>query len=335
MKERIARILLMSDSHCMVIPHWKQKGQTEKGAVGWIVEFFISIWKLFNFRFFKKALKKAGSMGRFDKVIYCGDLAECVWNERGMITTNDIHAIERFKALIELGIDVRVNDIHYIPGDHELGYILPLSCDPKGGISWRSINNFESLFGPLFSGFSIEDFHFLLLSSSLIIQSVEHLSERERKFIIRLRDNQYNFIRNYFACRKELGTVFLFLHDPDVLEAFHAQVLKYKVLCGGATLKAFCGHMHTEASLEKYQNLGHIARAISTKEKILRWLFNRNEKGKKVMQWAKDNLRRIELFKKYNLQIVPSTAGMMGRGGGFLILNLYSDGSYEIKKHKI
>lgn len=166
----IARILLLSDSHCMVVPPWKQKGQTEKGIAGWIIEFFIAIWKLFNFRFFVKAVEKIGKMGSFDRVIYCGDLAECVYNERGMITDKDIKEMERFKAFIELGISVKREDIYYLPGDHELGYILPLSCDPQGGISRKSICNFQSVFGLLFSAFSIGEFHFLLLSSSLLIQ---------------------------------------------------------------------------------------------------------------------------------------------------------------------
>lgn len=334
MAKLIARILLISDSHCMVVPPWKQKGQTEKGVAGRIVEFFISIWKLFNFHFFTKAIKEIGKMGKFDKVICCGDLAECVYNERGMVTGKDAEEMKRFKAFIELGIDAEIENFHYLPGDHELGYILPLSCDPDGGISWKSIDNFQSVFGPLFSGFTIEKFKFILLCPSLFIQPIDHLSESEKKYIVKLQDNQQNFIWNYFADKKKEGIVFIFMHDPDGLDQFNAIVLNYNVL-RNRKYKALCGHMHAEASLEKYQNLGRIAKAISFKEKCLRWFFNRFEKGKKVIAWAKGNLCRMEIFKKYDLQIVPSTAGMMGRGGGFLVLNLYDDGSYEIEKHKI
>lgn len=334
MKELLARILLMSDSHCMVVPPWKQKGQTEKGLAGWIVEFFISIWKLFNLHFFVKAIEKIGKMGKFDKVIYCGDLAECVYNERGMITGKDLKEMERFKAFIELGIDVKKENIHYLPGDHELGYILPLSCDPEGGISWKSIDNFQSVFGPLFSGFAIEKFSFILLCPSLFIQPIDHLSDDEKKYIFKLRDDQYNFVWNYFADRKKEGIVFLFMHDPDALEQFDAQALNYNVL-RGRKYKAFSGHMHAEESLASYKRLGRIANAQTWLEKFCRWFFNRNKKGRKVMRWAKGNLCRMEIFRKYELQVVPSTAGMMGKGGGFLILNLFDDGSYEIEKHKI
>lgn len=334
MKELLARILLMSDSHCMVVPPWKQKGQTEKGLAGWIVEFFISIWKLFNLHFFVKAIEKIGKMGKFDKIIYCGDLAECVYNERGMITGKDLKEMERFKAFIELGIDVKKENIHYLPGDHELGYILPLSCDPEGGISWKSIDNFQSVFGPLFSGFAIGNFNFLLLSSSLFTQPIGHLSEGERKYVAKLQKDQQNFIWDYFADKKKNGTVFAFMHDPDGTDQFNAVILHYNVL-RNRKYKVLCGHMHAEDSLKKYEALGKIANAKTLKEKAVLWIFNRFKKGRKVMNWAEGNLQRIEIFEKYGLQVVPSTAGMMGRGGGFLILNLFDDGSYEIEKHKI
>ena len=329
MKERIARILLMSDSHCMVVPPWKQKGQTEKGAAGWIVEFFISIWKLFNFRFFKKALKKAGSMGGFDKVIYCGDLAECIYNERGMITSKDVEEMKKLKCLFEQEIEIDPKNVYYLACDHGLGYILPLSCDPEGGMSWKSLDNFQSVFGPLYSTFSICQFHFLLLSSSLLIQPTSHLSVAERKYVSDLQKSQRDFVWEFLGRKNEEKTILVFMHDPDGLDSYLFTLGDYN------NFKAFCGHMHAEDSLKKYEDLGRIANAKTAKEKVMSRIFNHFKKGKKIMNWAEGNLRRMEIFRKYNLQIVPSTAGMMGRGGGFLILNLFDDGSYKIEKHKI
>lgn len=332
MVDLIARILLISDSHCMVVPPWKQKGQTEKGIAGWIVEFFIAIWKLFNFHFFIKAVEKIGKMGSFDRVIYCGDLAECVYNERGMITRKDLKEMERFKAFVELGINVKKENIHYLPGDHELGYILPLSCDPEGGISRKSICNFQSVFGPLFSAFSIGEFHFILLSSSLLIQKSKDAE------LLSLKEDQFKMFDGILEKILEGKDVFLFLHDPDGLQAikshFDTPYLGSYYL-RNKNFHTFCGHMHAESSLKSYENLGRIANARTVKEKFSHWLFSLFKKGRKVMEWAKGNIRRMEIFRKYDLQIIPSTAGMMGKGGGFLILDLYDDGTYSIEKHKI
>lgn len=332
MVNRIARILLLSDSHCMVVPPWKQKGQTDKGFAGRIIEFPIAIWKIFNFHFFVKAIKRVGKMGRFDKIIYCGDLAECVYNERGMKTERDIKEMERFKAHIELGIDVERENIHYLPGDHELGYILPLSSDPGGGVSWKSINNFKSVFGPLFSGFSIRDFHFFLLSSSILMQK-----SKDFKFQ-KLKKEQLRMFDGLLAGIPEGRNVFIFSHDPDGLQEiqghfdtpfFGSYYLRNK------NFHAFCGHMYAESSLAQYEKLGKIANAKTLRENFFHWLPSRFEKGRKVMEWAKANLFRMEIFRKYDLQIVPSTAGMMGKGGGFLILNLFDDGTYFVEKYKI
>lgn len=338
MANLIARILLISDFHWMIVPPWKQKGQTKKGFLGRSIEFFISIWKLFNNNAARKALEKISKMGPFTKVISLGDLAECEWNERGMILPSDVKEFEKLKELIESSTKADREDFHYLAGDHELGYILSLSSDPDGGISWRSVDNFQSVFSPLFAGFTIGKFNFILLCPSLFIQPINHLTASEKKYIRKLQDDQYNFVWNYFADRKKEGIVFTFLHDPDALEQFNAQVLNHNVL-KGRKYKAFCGHMHAEDSLRKYELMGKIANGEKAKGVLAyflrRFMCGKSEKGKKVKEWAKGNLRRLEIFRTYDLQVVPSTAGMMGKGGGFLILDLYDDGTYSVEKHKI
>lgn len=332
MANLIARILLISDFHWMIVPPWKQKGQTEEGFLGKIIEFFISVWKLFNNNAARKALEKISKMGPFTKVILLGDLAECEWNERGIILPNDIRELAELKKLIESSVKAKREDFHYLAGDHELGYTLPLSSDPGGGISRKSIDNFQSVFGPLYTGFSIGEFHFLLLSSSLLTQKSKN-SEFQK-----LKKDQFEIFDSMLEKISEAKDVFIFLHDPDGLREIQSHFdIPYlgSYYLRNKNFHAFCGHMHAEDSLKKYQNLGRIANAKSLKEKILKWLFNCFKKGVKVMEWAKGNLRRVEIFKKYDLQIVPSTAGMMGRGGGFLVLNLYDDGTYSVEKHKI
>jgi len=328
----IARILLISDFHWMVVPPWRQKGQTKKGFFGHIVEFFISIWKLFNNRNMMKALGKISQSGSFTRVISLGDLTECEWNERGMILSSDVRELAELKKLIESSIKVKREAFHYLAGDHELGYILPLSCDPDGGISWESIGNFQSVFNSLFSGFTIGENHFLLLSSALMTLSLYYLSIAEARDIYKLQEDQRNFIWNFLADKRKDDRIFIFLHDPDALETFDAYTNNFDVM-KGRKYKAFCGHMHAEEGLKSYENLGKIANAKTIFQRIVRWFFNRTKKGKKVMKWAKGNLKRTAIFKKYDLQIVPATGGMMGKGRGFLILNLHDDGSHEIEKH--
>jgi hypothetical protein len=52
-------------------------------------------------------------------------------------------------------------------GGHEIGYILPLSTDPEGGPSERSIQVFEDNFNQIFYTFSEGRYKFVVLSSDL------------------------------------------------------------------------------------------------------------------------------------------------------------------------
>jgi len=330
MPKIVARILLIADFHWMIVKPWQQKGQTDKGILGVIVEFFISIWKLFNNRNVKKALKKISRMGEFDAVFSLGDLTECIYNERGMITENDIKGLVQVRELVERSI--RAKTFYYLSGDHELGYKLPLSADPSGGVSLESVQNFQKIPGSLFGALTIGQFNLILLSSSLLIQK---LNEPE---LVELRNKQFEMLDKALENIAVGEDVFIFLHDPDGLQ----EIEKYfdTPYFGSYYLRnkhfhTFCGHLHAEESLRSYEKLGRIANAKTMGEKIKRWIFMKNEKGRKVMRWAKGNLWRLEIFRKYDLHIIPATGGMMGKGGGFLILNLFEDGSFHVEKHKV
>lgn len=327
MAKKIARILLISDFHWMVVPPGQQKGQIIKGFSR-IVEGVINIWKRWNVPNVRKALSKISAMGEFDLAISNGDIAECVYNERGIITQEDIKALRDLKQYLEGQIRLSspniVSTIRYNSGDHELGYKLPLSVDPNGGISQTSFENFHNIFGPFFQKFSWgSEFHFILLCSSLLIQETNHLREAEKNYVDNLKKKQAEFLQNYLD-DAEHKNVFIFLHDPDAIEIIDPILEKYPQ----KRFKVFCGHLHAEESLKDYEQLGRIANSRLAK------IISLYSKGKKIMEWAKGNLQRLEIFKKYNLQIILATGGMMGKGGGFLILNLFDDGSYQIEKHK-
>jgi hypothetical protein len=326
---RLARVLLMSDAHWMVVPPEEQKGQIIQG-IDWITEAWLfRKWKKKNNMNFRLTLLEAKKHGPFDQLIFLGDLVECIYNERGIVTPDDVAEIRMLKNFVRHILSIRFGgDDHFLPGDHELGYRLPLSVDPRGGISLTSLEAFQQILGPRFDAWRIGNFHFISVSSSLFIQSTDHLDDLGRQKLGSAKDAQEKFLIGYLRSIPSDQKVFLFLHDPDAIEYLNAIPGADKIT------QIFCGHMHAENSLKSYQRLGKIANSFWGRLifRSLGLTFNRLKKANRVIEWARGNLHRWELFKKYNLQVVPAPNGMLGKGSGFLVLELYRDGNYEIKK---
>lgn len=324
MRDLVARILLITDFHFMSVPVGQQKGQIIKG-ISRVVEGIINIWKKGNNKRFYQALEKISFLGKFGITIALGDILECEYNERGMLQEVDFLAIQKIKKAMYKKIKTKSRI--FISGDHELGYKLPLSVDPEGSVSRRSVNNYRHLVGPLWSYIQIGAFQLIFLSSSLVRQDFSRRSDDEIAYLNNLKENQFNFLSRKLEIISEEDKIFIFLHDPDALEVLENTILKYH---SEKNIKVFCGHIHAEDSLKSYERLGKIANSWFGKK-----IISKTKKGKKVIEWAKDNLKRMEIFRKYNLQIIPALGGMMGKGGGFMILNLYDNGNFEIEKHKI
>lgn len=322
----MTRILLISDFHWMVVPPGQQKGQKIKG-ISRLVEAIINLWKRWNIPNTKKAIEKISGLGQFDYVVFAGDIAECEYNERGIVTQKDFDVIRWLFGWLRKKFS-KPENFYSVPGDHELGYKLPLSVDPKGGVSLMSVINHQKIFGPLYKSFRMGRNRFILLSSSMMIQDFEQRFVVEKNELLRIRERQTQFIADKLSQSKEGDNVFVFLHDPDALEIFDKLVFENCCL-KNVNIKVFCGHLHAESSLGKYEKLGRMAN-----NRYLSKIISLHPNGKKIIDWAKGNLRRLEIFKKYDLQVIPATGGMMGQGGGFLILNLFDDGSYEIEKYK-
>lgn len=325
MQNTMARILLFGDFHWMVVPAGKQKGQAVSGIAG-VVERYINIWKRRNNPGVIKALSFIQTMGHFDYAIGMGDLAECEYNERGIVTSRDVVELLKLKRMLLASLP-ECNAFLYITGDHELGYRLALSSDSKGGISKNSLENFEDIFGPLFRSIIIDKTHLMLLSSSLINQKVDHRSIQEIEQFEELRANQEEMLINVIDDASDDEKIFLFLHDPDCLlqiDRFLSENQSSKIS------KVFCGHLHAEFSLEPYNILGRLFGANLSVQAAKAHMYS-----DQIARWAQGNLERLKLFRKYKLQIVPSFNGMMGIGKGFLILNLDESGAHSIEKFSL
>lgn len=330
MKRLISRILLIADPHYMVVPPEEQKGQIIKGIDQIIEGWLIRGWKEKNNFNFSRAIQALRSGKVYNSVILLGDLIECVYNERGIFTVQDIETAKELLVIIKNTLTL-TGEIHYVPGDHELGYKLPLSLDPDGGLNEASVANFERLGDKLFSFWQIENFHFLTVSSSLFIQNTEHLECAARRQIETLRRKQMNFLISYLNFKiPDEHMAFLFLHDPDAIETIDKLPGAQKIT------KIFCGHMHEEKTLKSYVRLGKIANSFWGRTLLftLGLAVNRLERARRIIKWARGNLYRASLFEKYKLEIVPAISGMLGSGAGCKILNLFDDGSFEVVRRE-
>lgn len=116
MRQLLARILLISDSHGMVIRPGMQKGQVIKGIERIIKERINQEKKRNNPTYFQLIRSFQGDQS-YDCLIILGDFIESVWNERGILIPRDIRGIEIFKAAIQMNVPVKKNCVHFIPGD--------------------------------------------------------------------------------------------------------------------------------------------------------------------------------------------------------------------------
>lgn len=330
MAQLLARYLLMSDSHWIVVPPEKQKGIIVKG--------WDRLWDWLIFRKQKKLnnqnlrltllkiydMKMSSDIGHLDGLIFTGDLVECVFNERGIITPIDTKEIVMLKNFMIYSLRIDPENTHFIPGDHETGYDLPIKADPEGGMRLASLENFQKILGPLWSAWEVGNFNFITVSSSLFIQTTEHLECVERSNVESLKNEQEKFLTEYLLNVPDSRTTFLFLHDADALEIVDTLPGAEKIT------KVICGHFHQERNWRGYKTVGKLANSFWGQLLIRTFwgIQNRFERANWIIAWAKGNPRRLELFKKYDLLYVPSVAETKS----FLVLELYDDGEHEIQK---
>ena len=309
---------LFSDSHAFESQdplHRELDGKNTKG------EKMIAKSMKENESKFALVLQKAKKINGIDLVFFGGD-SVTGYGERGLIGPDSLGHIGRFKNLVEgyfFGLPKK-----YMAGGHEVGYILPLSNDPKGGLSEKSIQVFEQNFNKLFYTFTEGRYKFVVLSSDLELlnRGTEELFKRKRV--------QREFYRDEIADVKQDQKIVLMVHDPDALVPMFPFLKNYI----GKIERTFSGHQHARWVNKIYPDICSLA-SFHALELLAKPLFNKFFPGKADAVWNyfrqnKDNARIWNMLK---LSIIPAPGGMKGIGGGFLIADLKEEG-IEVRKIK-
>ncbi len=317
------RVLLVSDGHHQTVDFYKQKGQDKSGI--FFVTRVYDLWKKNNNKNIKSFFNRIKE-GKYSFMIDLGDFCECLYSERGLVTENDIEIIKDFKNKREIKLEF--DELYYIPGNHDLGYISEISRDDHGGISKKSIDNFQNIFGPLFYSFVKNNVRYIMISSSLLLENVSHIDDyEEKKYIMNLKEKQKNFIIKKFEEIDDYKTNFLFIHDPLALK-------KMEEIISDSKLKKidhyFVGHLHSKIFVKYFKITGKFF--FHTRVgKLLSKITNLYGIVEKSINFFNSSY----LFKKYNISVIPALGGLVGLDKGYGELIVYNDGKYDYIKHNL
>ncbi len=270
---------------------------------------------------FVLALEEAERIGEVDLLGFGGDMVTG-YGERGLIGPDSQEHINQFKDSLRsrfTGIPRR-----FLAGGHEVGYILPLSTDPEGGISEKSIQVFEDNFNELFYTFSLGGYKFVAISSDLELlkSGTDSLMRRKRL--------QEEFYMDEIAYAEPDQKIVLMLHDPDALAPMFPFLKEHL----DKIAKTFSGHQHAKWTNKIYPWLCKLAssRILAFPLKpTFNWFFP----GKAEAVWAYFRLNKgnAKIWKQLKLSVIPAPGGMLGIGGGFLIAD-FGDNEIKVKKIK-
>jgi hypothetical protein len=268
---------------------------------------------------FSLVLEETERIGNVD-FLFCGGDMVTGYGERGLVGPESPEHISKFKQVL----DEHFKELpkKYMAGGHEIGYILPLSTDPEGGPSEKSIQVFEKNFNQLFYTFSEGRYKFVVLSSDLELlkNGTEELMKKKK-----LQDEFYKDEITYTDPEKK---IVLMLHDPDALVPMFSFLGKNL----DKIEKTFSGHQHAQWVNKIYPNLCSMA-SSRVLELPLKPLFNKFFPGKADAVWDyfRQNKDNAKIWNSVKLSIIPAPGGMLGIGGGFLIVDLKEEG-IEVKK---
>jgi len=271
---------------------------------------------------FVMTLNEAEKIGNID-FIFCGGDMVTGYGERGLIGPDSPEHISNFKKLLDDSF--RETPKKYMAGGHELGYVLPLSTDPEGGPSEKSIEVFEENFNQIFYTFSEGKYKFVVLSSDL------ELLKGGTENMMKKKKLQEEFYKDEITYTQPEQKVVLMLHDPDALAPMFSFLGKNL----DKIEKTFSGHQHAEWVKKIYPG---ICSAASSRvlEVPLKPIFNKFFPGKANAVWNyfRENKNNAQIWNSVKLSIIPAPGGMMGVGGGFLVADLKEEG-IDVKKIKV
>ncbi len=259
-------------------------------------------------------LDKSMKYTPFDVIIYLGDILQG-YEEQGLVKKACKYGAKEIKFINKKyfkGVPVK-----YIAGDHEIGYILSLSADPNGGPSLKSLKNFQTHFNEAFYSFIIDGFKFIALSSDLEFADKINLELHKIKL------EQRQFLTKELESVKSNQKIILLIHDPDALAALYSIIKPYKRKISFT----LAGHFHAPWIKLSYSVLTKLAKYKMLHRPLLHlfaWKYS-SEQANKILKYITQNTRNPEIWKRLNLQIVPSTGGVNNYGSGGVILELQDD----------
>lgn len=266
--------------------------------MGWhtAVKRFLKFWDSVTQSAFRRMIMEATPQGyHYDCVVGLGDYTPGA-NERGMLTKK---AQSQYGTFVSVLRWVWSAGELLIWGDHDVGYHF--NVGEKAGVK----------IGTEKGGVSVES---VQIATDLIGPPFGCFSVGEANFVFiatnlirnvdensdvklqKLKLEQENFLAK--ALNDYAGNIFLLLHDPTSL-AKETAVRKIIDSNREKITAIMHGHLHAE--------------------------FSRF--------FAKFSPVYGGLCKEYKTILVPASWGMMGIGGGFLVMNIYDDGTHKIKKY--
>ncbi len=326
----MAKIAISGDLHGM--PFSKKKFESQRRS-------FFELFLVFLAKFFGKKRSDVIRISFFlmrnkiNRVILCGDMQENTFNERGLTSEEDVSALQESIATLKSGSQARVE---MTAGNHELGYgHLPLTSDPLGGISEKSVQNFLKVAerDKLFHSFLFGGKRFILVPYLFV--------EKDKKDWLKNLENEFaEQFRKVIENSQE--QVIIIAHDFDSLRNHRLEMPIRSFLRTGKIEKIFCGHNHARWQFVVDQNLIKMFCSLWLMPIFLvtipfamlgGYLFHGDfmlfEKIRKYYVSRKPILRLAKIF---NPITIPAPDGAFGIGGGILV---YDTETGEVSIEKI
>ncbi|MFZ2192773.1 MAG: hypothetical protein WAV31_00855 [Candidatus Moraniibacteriota bacterium] len=320
--------IFLSDLH--IAPFKAEKFLTQKrNIIEMVIQFFAVFLQNKEKKLFEKMKKTIREEG-ISLGISNGDLMEASATERGLATERDLAMAKTVLSDLEndLGTKLKLN-----LGNHESGYILPLSTDEQGGISRASIRNFLCLAGrkELYYSFVAEGLKFIFVPYLFTEKEAKdfNIGRMKKSFMKKMRQDIKNSVE----------PVIIFIHDPDslmdknLLDVIRSNREKIKEI--------LYGHYHSSVNLFFAKLMIKIfntwwlifPRIILD---IIFWFFSGRSMRivRELGKYFRSRKNIPKIIEELGAILIPAPTGMFGIGGGFLILEVFDDGNIKIEKYK-